>query len=710
MKRAAALIGILCAVALTVSCSGTIRKVKTSLVTVTVGSSRTATIDIRPATLTEKTKRFLARTFSLPAAHAAIPTIVQNLRLTVSAGDMTTITATVNVTGLTTADFVVEVPNGPQRHFVVEGLDSGLTAQYTGEAYSDLIGDPVLLTINMAGVNTTDTTAPVFAGLAVISNVTPTSMTLSWAVAADNVTSSADMVYYIYKATAAGGEDFSAPNYSTPPGATSFTVPGLSPATTYYFVVRAKDEAGNIDGNTIEKSNMLSDAVPPTFAGLALVTNVSITSMQLSWPAATDDVTPQASIVYLIYQATTTGGENYAAPAFTTAPGATSYTVIGLTPGTTYYFVVRAADAAGNSDTNTLEKSNTYPGLYVDVLNGDDNTGDGTRAAPFKTITHALSMPNGNEGLFVAAGTYNVISAESFPLQLKPGTALACVGSDHSTVIEASSSVVAIYGDTGALIDNCTILPGSEMTAIDDNATPITVNNVVIDVGAAVNLSADSTIMNSTFLETYSAFITVNSGNPIIKNNTLSGTSNSPDGIVVKAGNPTIQGNTITGMGFSGGSAISIITGTATIDSNTISWGISSGSAGITISGGSPVITKNTITNNNWGIYLLDGNPTITNNSINGNNPYGIYIQTSTTINPVIQANTINCNYFYNLYSSATTTIDVSNNAWENAPPIVLDSLSCIVGTDICYDYLGTVPIYQPYNAAVPDVCIRIPI
>jgi parallel beta-helix repeat protein len=121
------------------------------------------------------------------------------------------------------------------------------------------------------------------------------------------------------------------------------------------------------------------------------------------------------------------------------------------------------------------------------------------------------------------------------------------------------------------------------------------------------------------------------------------------------------------------------------------------------------VITRNTITNNNWGIYLVDGNPTISNNSINNNDPYGIYIQASTAINPVIQANTINCNYNYNLYSSTTTTIDVSNNAWENAPPLVVDAFTgCSLGTDICYDsYLGPVPIYQPYNAAVPDVCNR---
>jgi parallel beta-helix repeat protein len=336
--------------------------------------------------------------------------------------------------------------------------------------------------------------------------------------------------------------------------------------------------------------------------------------MLLSWSTATDNVTPSTNIVYLVYQSTTPGGEVYAVPSYTTAPNAPSYQVDGLTPGSTYYFVVRARDAAGNIDGNTVELLKVYPGLYVDALTGSDTSGDGTQTNPFMTITQALSITNGNEGLFVSAGTYSSAGAgpgETFPLELKPGTVLACLGTNHATVIDASASSDAIHGNTSAVIDSCKILPGSDATAINDQATPITINNVVIDAGAiaweAVILSADSTITNSTFLETYSTFITVNSGNPTIKNNTLSGTSNSEDGILVKAGNPTIQGNAITrnvSFGEFVGSAIHIITGSATIDGNTIGWGISAGSAGINISGGSPVITRNTITNNNWGIYL----------------------------------------------------------------------------------------------------------
>jgi hypothetical protein len=41
---------------------------------------------------------------------------------------------------------------------------------------------------------------------------------------------------------------------NTPPGATSFVTPTLPDNGSYYFVVRARDAAGNRDTNTIERA------------------------------------------------------------------------------------------------------------------------------------------------------------------------------------------------------------------------------------------------------------------------------------------------------------------------------------------------------------------------------------------------------------------------------------------------------------------------
>jgi hypothetical protein len=76
----------------------------------------------------------------------------------------------------------------------------------------------------------------------------------------------------------------------------------------------------------------------------------------LSWNAATDPVTPSSQIVYEIFMATTPGGEDFASPSFTAAPGATSFTTPAQPRRGAVYFVVRARNKAGHEDTNKIER------------------------------------------------------------------------------------------------------------------------------------------------------------------------------------------------------------------------------------------------------------------------------------------------------------------------------------------------------------------
>ena len=58
-------------------------------------------------------------------------------------------------------------------------------------------------------------------------------------------------MYEIFYAGTTGGEDFTHPNFTSPPGATSdsVTIPGAA----QYWVVRARDQAGLQDSNTVER-------------------------------------------------------------------------------------------------------------------------------------------------------------------------------------------------------------------------------------------------------------------------------------------------------------------------------------------------------------------------------------------------------------------------------------------------------------------------
>jgi hypothetical protein len=105
-----------------------------------------------------------------------------------------------------------------------------------------------------------DTTPPTFSGVQSAFACTPgpqrpgqtTPFTLSWQAASDDLTPSAQIVYDVYLASKPGGESFATPSWTTPPGTTTFRTPGLPSHGSFYFVVRARDGAGNEDHNTIE--------------------------------------------------------------------------------------------------------------------------------------------------------------------------------------------------------------------------------------------------------------------------------------------------------------------------------------------------------------------------------------------------------------------------------------------------------------------------
>ncbi len=106
-----------------------------------------------------------------------------------------------------------------------------------------------------------DRTPPVFAGLTSATTCIPgpvggertSSFHLVWPAAKDNVTPASRIAYDVYQAASPLAENFSRPTYTTRRGATSFATPPLSSTETYYFIVRARDVAGNRDRNRRER-------------------------------------------------------------------------------------------------------------------------------------------------------------------------------------------------------------------------------------------------------------------------------------------------------------------------------------------------------------------------------------------------------------------------------------------------------------------------
>jgi hypothetical protein len=106
-----------------------------------------------------------------------------------------------------------------------------------------------------------DQTPPLFAGLTQAVTCIPgpigpgrsSRYGFSWTAASDDGTPPGLIVYDIYQATTPDSEDYTTPTYTTHPGATTFSTPILSNDNNWYFVVRARDQAGNHDTNTVER-------------------------------------------------------------------------------------------------------------------------------------------------------------------------------------------------------------------------------------------------------------------------------------------------------------------------------------------------------------------------------------------------------------------------------------------------------------------------
>jgi hypothetical protein len=154
-------------------------------------------------------------------------------------------------------------------------------------------------------------------------------------------------------------------------GSRTLTIPtSIAPGS--YRLLACTDERKRIRESS-ERNNcraapqpvQVSDRTPPLFVGVNSVTTCipgpgggegRYSHYYLRWDPAADNVTPRSEIVYDVYQANTAGGENFSKPTYTTPAGATSFTTPLLPDSTSYYFIVRARDKAGNRDTNKIER------------------------------------------------------------------------------------------------------------------------------------------------------------------------------------------------------------------------------------------------------------------------------------------------------------------------------------------------------------------
>ncbi|MEW6416696.1 MAG: fibronectin type III domain-containing protein [Nitrospirota bacterium] len=133
---------------------------------------------------------------------------------------------------------------------------------------------------------------------------------------------------------------------------TTYSDTGLTPGTIYYYRVRAYNEGG--DSNYSNEASATTLPLPPTSPSGLTATAVSSIQINLSWTDNSNNETgfkiERKEGVSGIYSQIATVGTNI-----------TTYPDIGLTPGTIYYYRVRAYNEGGDSNYSNEANATTLP-------------------------------------------------------------------------------------------------------------------------------------------------------------------------------------------------------------------------------------------------------------------------------------------------------------------------------------------------------------
>ena len=234
----------------------------------------------------------------------------------------------------------VGVGTTSQTSFAFSGFSCGTSYTLGVDAYDAAGNRSAVSTLIVTTSACADTSPPAAPTNLAESASTTTSITAAWTASTDNVGVTGYRVFL--DGTLAGTT-----------ATTSYTLSGLACGTSHQVVVDAHDAAGN--NSPQASATMATAACPPpppgdttppsTPTGLA-VSSGGQTTLALSWNASSDNVGVTG---YGVYRNGTLAG----------SPTATSYTLSGLSCGTSYTVAVDAADAAGNRSTKATITAST---------------------------------------------------------------------------------------------------------------------------------------------------------------------------------------------------------------------------------------------------------------------------------------------------------------------------------------------------------------
>lgn len=271
---------------------------------------------------------------------------------------------------------------------------------------------------------------------------------------------------------------------------TSAWATGVGSARDTFIADSTKNTAGFTSASKSVLVGTTADTTSPTVGGSGTLATASVTTttLTLSWTKATDTVSTQSALQYLVYRSTSNNISSVATcEANGTSVGSyaadiSSKAVTGLTASTAYYFNVLVKDEAGNKAVYTAASVTTVTPTYTvgGTLSGlsgtvvlQNNSGDNLTITSTGGFTFSTSITDGssysvtvsshpsNQFCFVSSGSGSVASANV------TAVSVGCIGAssvnlrtyiDDFPVKAASSEGYSVpsaanYTSWGAVID-----------------------------------------------------------------------------------------------------------------------------------------------------------------------------------------------------------------------------------------------------------------
>ena len=199
----------------------------------------------------------------------------------------------------------------------------------------------------------------------------PSMVNLSWTAGDDGGSAITGYDIIVYQ-----GADLNAPLFTrtAEASATSYSVTGLSAATQYTFIVRAKNSIGTNKGFVNQRVTTADATVPGAIGSLSAIV-AGPSTVNLSWTAPVETGgRPITGYDILVYS-----GTDLNAPLFTRTAeaSATSYSVTGLSAATQYTFIVRAKNSIGTNKAFVNQRATTAAVTAPAAPTGLTATADG---------------------------------------------------------------------------------------------------------------------------------------------------------------------------------------------------------------------------------------------------------------------------------------------------------------------------------------------